>query len=125
MEQTNKFVSFGKNILHYCGHYDWSFNFIKDSSEGYCWCSSKILDIGLKGTDINIKSLILHEISHIGTARFCNNKHNRSFWVKRLNLGYKFLKNYFPEWELLLYNLYFKTGFYSIDYLSESATPRL
>lgn len=56
-------------------YYEWKLRFVNES---YCWKNRKIIDIGFKVK--NKKQMILHEIAHINTCKFCNQKHNLDFW---------------------------------------------
>ena len=80
---------FFNNVIIRLSLYGWKLNLRKGSSEGYCWKHSKVIDIGLDNA--NPKELILHEIAHIGTCRFCNQKHNSDFWKLFEDLMRRFL----------------------------------
>lgn len=81
--------NFFNNVIVYLGYYGWKLNIIKNSKEGFCWHHKKTIDVGENNS--NPKRLILHEISHIDTCRFCNNKHSIFFWKKYEDLMRKFL----------------------------------
>ncbi len=68
-------IQFFKNTMIKLNHHDWKLRFVNES---YCWENRKIIDIGLRVK--NKKQMILHEIAHIRTCRFCNQKHNPDFW---------------------------------------------
>lgn len=92
MKYTQKELQhFFNNVTIKLRIYNWKIRFIEGSHEGYCWKNKRIIDIGIKNK--NIKQLILHEISHINTCRFCNQKHNKSFWKVFDNLMRRFLPN--------------------------------
>ncbi len=84
-KQINHFF---KNVMYRLGYYDWTLNIKPNSSEGYCWRKQKRIDLGEDTTDW--KSLLLHEIAHIDTCRFCNNRHHKSFWRKYEDLIRRF-----------------------------------
>lgn len=84
-----KFLQFFNNVMMRLGYYDWTLRIVPDSSEGYCWKGRKIIDIG-EGNS-NPRQLLIHEISHIGTCRFCNNKHHEFFWRRYRDLMRRFL----------------------------------
>ena len=88
-----KFLSFFKNVMIKLGHYDWSIRFCNDN---YCWIGQKRIDIDPTYNG-DVYQIILHEIAHIDTAKYCNQKHNPDFW-KRLNyLTWRFLKKDLDE----------------------------
>jgi len=91
MEGEKELRHFFNNVLVYLGIYDWYLNIVYNSSEGYCWKRQRRIDIGEFSE--NPKRLILHEIAHINTCRFCNNKHSYSFWREYQFLIDKFLSN--------------------------------
>ena len=82
---------FFNNVKNSLGYYDWKLNFVIGSSEGHCWHKTKTIDIGLTCKDLEL--LVLHEISHIDTCRFCNNKHNITFWYRYEDLIRRFNKH--------------------------------
>jgi len=95
------------------GYYDWSLN-VKPGHDSYCWRRSKRIDIGLDyGGDI--RQIILHEISHIDTARFCNQKHNPTFWKRFDYLCWKFLRQS-PDEIQCRHKKWQSNGYYSIKY---------
>jgi len=112
-ERTN-LQHFFNNVMIQLGYYDWTLNMVQKSCEGYCWSRRKIIDMG---TNVRIpKELLLHEIAHIQTARFCNQAHNPIFWKRFEYLMYKFL----PNNEISKYNKMHKTfttnGYYKLVY---------
>lgn len=105
---------FFRNVLMYLKIYDWKLRWIKNSSEGYCWKKTKIIDIGEQ--TISKKELILHEIAHIRTCRFCNNKHTHNFWWEFERLMNKFLPSVPMSKSMILHKRYMATGFYRLCY---------
>ena len=82
------YYSFFKNITTQLGYYDWTLCFCNDN---YCWINQKRIDVDLN-YDGDIRQIILHEIAHIDTAKYCNQKHNPSFWKRLEYLTMKYLK---------------------------------
>ena len=75
----------------------------------------RLADICLMGFETpskNIESLLLHEIAHIGTCRFCNNKHFITFWRRYEDLMRRFLPFASPH---MRYNE--DVGFFSLAYV--------
>lgn len=95
----------------YLGIHDWKIQF---SNNNYCWKSRKILMINLnyKG---DVRQIILHEIAHINTARFSNQKHNQQFWKQLELLTSKFLKKGIDN-QQLKHKKYMTDGIYSLCY---------
>ena len=89
---SRKIPHFFNNVLIRLGIYDWELIIKDNSTEGYCWNYNKTIVIGWKAKEPF--SLILHEIAHINTCRFCNNKHNLVFWKTYRDLLRRFLPNY-------------------------------
>lgn len=81
-------IHFFKNVIINLGHYDWNIKFCNDN---YCWFHNKTINID-KRYKGDIRQIILHEIAHIGTAKYCNQKHNPEFWKHLEYLTRKFLK---------------------------------
>lgn len=89
MKRDLKYYShFFKNVTIKLGYYDWSVNFCGDN---YCWIKHKRIDVDLTYNG-DIRQIILHEIAHIGTAKYSNQKHNPDFWKRLEYLTSKFLK---------------------------------
>jgi len=107
-------INFFNNVIIYLGFYSWKLNLKENSSEGYCWLNKKTIDIGLKHR--YPKQLILHEIAHINTCRFCNQKHNYTFWKVFHSLVRKFL----PKEQIcdsqLGHMQYASKGIYKLEY---------
>lgn len=86
---------FFKNIICRLGYCGWKLKIVYNSSEGYCWKWKRTIDIGIDNRDC--KNLLLHEISHIDTCRFCNNKHHIEFWRRYEDLIRRFLPSGIPS----------------------------
>ena len=71
----------------------WQIRLRPESSEGYCWRKQKIIDLGLKTS--NLLRLLLHEIAHINTESV-GNQHNQKWFNEYL----KFMKRYMPGVEI-------------------------
>jgi hypothetical protein len=80
--------NFFNNVKIKLGFYDWKIRF--NCAENYCWVEDKRIDINLVD-GFDPYKLILHEIAHIDTAKYCNQKHNYDFYKKLRYLYYKFL----------------------------------
>ena|SRR5271157_3037729 len=93
----NGLHNFFNNVMIKLSYYDWKLNFCNDC---YCWIKNKTIDISLdyKG---DIRQIILHEIAHIDTARFCNQKHNPDFWKRLEYLTKRFLNKDLDEYQKL------------------------
>jgi hypothetical protein len=106
-------TQFFKNVIIREGFYDWKLNLVENSSEGYCWHHKKTIDIG--ALNKHPKELILHEVAHIDTCRFCNQKHNPQFWKRFDELMRKYSKE--PESTTSKkHRKYSSEGFYKICY---------
>lgn len=92
-------------------HYDWTINFCNSS---YCWINQKRIDIDINYSG-DIRQIILHEISHIDTAIYCNQKHNPDFWKKMNYLVRKFLKTDLYQYQKK-HMVYMTIGFYKLSY---------
>ena len=106
-----KVLSFFKNVIIKLGYYDWDIRFCNDC---YCWHSYKRIDVNLD-YDGDVRQIILHEIAHIDTARFCNQKHNYQFWKRLEYLTQKFLKSDLDRHQKK-HKEYISLGFYSLKY---------
>jgi len=78
------------NAMMKMNYHGWSLN-IKPGHDSYCWIGSHRIDLGIAYTG-DIRQILLHEIAHIGTARFCNQKHNSQFWKHLEDLIWYWLK---------------------------------
>lgn len=114
MIDKKELIHFFNNVTAKLCIYDWKMNLKEYSSEGYCWKHKKVIDVGLKSR--NVKELILHEIAHINTCRFCNQKHNPSFWKTFEELMRKFLPNQEYSESTKLHMQYCSIGYYSLKY---------
>jgi len=89
MNEKKEIEQFFKNVLLRLNIYNWTLRWVPNNSEGYCWKSRNIIDLG---EDVEEKKhLLLHEIAHIFTCRFCNNKHTVDFWRAYDDLRRRFL----------------------------------
>jgi hypothetical protein len=104
-----KLQHFFNNTMIKLGFHGWKLKFVS-GSEGYCWLSRRIIEIGIDSW--NPQELILHEISHIGICRFCNNKHNFDFWNRFGDLMRRFLPSKSWSGESLLHQTFTGAGFY-------------
>jgi len=110
MKEKNA-VHFFKNIMIQLKHYNWTIHFCDDN---YCWINQKRIDVDLNYNG-DIKQIILHEIAHINTAKYCNQKHNPAFW-KRLNyLTKKYLNSDLDD-NQKKHKEFMTIGYYSLCY---------
>jgi len=93
------------------GYYDWKIKFRNDS---FCSKNQKLITISSKVK--NKKQMILHEIAHIGTCRFCNQKHNYKFWKHFADLMRRFLPDEKIEEIQLNHRRFATEGRYSLVY---------
>lgn len=114
MNEQKSIEHFFRNVLVCLGIYGWRLRWVESSSEGYCWKGRKIIDIGEQA--LNKKELVLHEISHIRTCRFCNNKHTQDFWWEFERLMNKFLPSIPMSKSAILHRQYMGSGFYRLCY---------
>lgn len=82
-------LHFFRRVMLWLGHYGWTLN-MRTGHDSYCWLQAKRIDLGM---DYNgdVRQILIHEIAHIGTARFCNQKHNETFWRHAEELTRRFL----------------------------------
>lgn len=83
-----QFVHFFKNVCMHLGIHDWKIEF---NGDNYCWMHKKTITIDTE-YDGDVRQIILHEIAHIGTCRFSNQKHTPAYWKYLEYLTRKFLK---------------------------------
>lgn len=81
---------FFNTVMIKMNYHGWLLN-IKPGHDSYCWINLRRIDIGTEYTG-NIRQILLHEIAHIGTARFCNQKHNAQFWKHLKGLMWYWIK---------------------------------
>ena len=75
MDRYIHYEHFFKNTLIALRHHDWSITW-DIGSGSYCYVKQKRIDIGVDyGGDL--RQIILHEIAHIDTAKYCNKRHNQ------------------------------------------------
>jgi len=105
---------FFNNVTLRLSLYDWCLRFVPGSSEGYCWRLSKIIDLGEECKEP--KELLLHEIAHAITCRFCNNQHNFTFWNVFDDLIRKFLPGHKLTKSMASFRSFACEGIYSVVY---------
>ena len=106
-----KYTNFFKNVMVYLGIHGWK---IKFNGDNYCWKDKKLVTIDLEYNG-DTRQIILHEIAHINTARFCNQKHNPQFWKHLESLTEKFLKKGLDKLQLK-HKEYMTYGYYAMCY---------
>jgi hypothetical protein len=112
-DEKREIEQFFKNVLLCLNIYNWTIRWVPNNSEGYCWKRRKLIDLGEEVEDK--KHLLLHEIAHIFTCRFCNNKHTVEFWKCYDDLRRRFL----PGEDSLYqgeHRKFMGKGFYSLVY---------
>ncbi|MBA7707769.1 hypothetical protein ES703_116651 [subsurface metagenome] len=92
-------------------YHGWKIEF---TYESFCWKRRKLITIGRKVK--NKKQMILHEIAHIGTSRFCNQKHSFDFWKHFDDLMIRFLPHENICQMQIEHRKYASRGFYSLGY---------
>jgi hypothetical protein len=102
---------FFRNVTHYLGIDNWNIEFCHDS---YCWLNNRIITIDQDYSN-DLRQLILHEISHIQTAKYCNQKHNPDFWKMMERLTYKFMRCPL-DFQQQKHREYMSQGYYSLKY---------
>ena len=106
---------FFRNVMIRLGHHGWSLD-LRDGHDSYCWINQKKIVIGID-YEGDLRQIILHEIAHIDTAKYCNQKHNPQFWKRVEYLVRKFLKTTLDE-NQLQHRRWCSNGFYGIVYRS-------
>ena len=81
---------FFNNVMMKLGYYNWLLS-IRPGSDSYCWINLKQIALGTNYSG-DLRQILLHEIAHIGTARFCNQKHNKQFWRHLEDLMWHWIK---------------------------------
>ncbi len=107
----NNYLHFFNNVCVYLGIHDWTIEF---NGDNYCWKHKKTITIDLNYNG-DIRQIILHEIAHIETARFSNQKHNPHYWKYLEHITKKFLKRGLDNVQLN-HKKYMTKGIYSILY---------
>lgn len=109
--EIKNYKHFFNNVKIKLGYPDWTINFCNDN---YCWIKQKRIDIDLnyKG---DIRQIILHEIAHIDTAKYCNQKHNVDFWKRLDYLTHKFLQKDLDD-NQKKHKQFMTVGFYGLVY---------
>ena len=95
----------------YLNIHNWNIEFTNDN---YCWKHKKVITIDLKYNG-DVKQIILHEIAHIQTARFSNQKHNPQFWKHLEFLTNKFLKKGLDK-NQIEHKKFMTNGYYALCY---------
>lgn len=93
------------------GHHGWTLNFTNDY---YCWQGKRTIDICLDYPG-DVRQMILHEIAHIDTAKYCNQRHNPDFWKRYEYLTRRFLRSDIDENNKKHKN-YMTIGYYNLAY---------
>lgn len=91
--------------------YDWKLNLTNDS---YCWIDKKRIDVDWS-YDGDLRQIILHEIAHISTCKYSNNKHTSAFWKHLEYLCWKYLRKGLDE-NQLRHKAFMGKGIFSLIY---------
>lgn len=104
---------FFRNVMMCLSHHGWSLR-LRKGHDSYCWISQKRIDIGMD-CDGDLHQGILHEIAHVDTAKYCNQKHNPQFWKRVEYLVGRFLKTGLDK-NQLFHRKYGSNGVYRLIY---------
>lgn len=102
---------FFNNVMMCENIHGWTLNFTTDY---YCWKSRKRIDVD-PNYDGDVRQMILHEIAHINTCKYSNNKHTPDFWKRMELLTKKYLHTGLDETNLK-HKQYMSNGIYSLKY---------
>lgn len=111
--ESKKYIHFFNNVISQLGHYDWKIKFCNDN---YCWIKDKTITIDLSYNG-DVRQIILHEIAHIDTAKYCNQKHNLAFWKRMEYLTKRFLNQELDE-NQKNHKMFMSEGYISLKYKS-------
>lgn len=103
--------NFFNNVMMHNGFYGWKLLLCGDS---YCWQYKKLITVD-KNYNGDLRQIILHEIAHINTAKYCNQKHNNEFWKTLELLTKKWLKCGLDDTQKK-HKEYSTSGIYSLKY---------
>lgn len=92
---SNPWFAFFSNVMSALGHHGWTLE-VHRGSDSYCWLTQRKISLGL-GYRGDWRQILLHEVAHIDTCRFCNNKHTPQFWQRCDDLVRRFLKTCLDE----------------------------
>ena len=106
-----QFVHFFKNVCMHLRIHGWKIEF---NGDNYCWKHKKTITID-PDYDGDVRQIILHEIAHINTCRFSNQKHTPAYWKHLEYLTRKFLKKGLDKHQLK-HKKYMGDGIYSLCY---------
>jgi hypothetical protein len=102
---------FFKAIMMDLRLYGWTLNICSDC---YCWQNRKRIDVD-RNYDGDIRQIILHEIAHISTAKYSNQKHTPEFWKHLEYLCWKYLRQGLDDCQLR-HRVFMGKGICSIIY---------
>lgn len=88
-KERRRVEHFFRNVLICLNIHGWRLRWIRNSSDGCCWRRLKVIDIGEKW--MYKKEMVIHEVAHIRTCRFCRGNHTQDFWWEFDRLMRKFL----------------------------------
>lgn len=113
MSNQSDLYHFFKNVMICLGHHGWTLR-LGEGHDSYCWINWKRIDIGID-YDGDLRQIVLHEIAHIDTAKYCNQKHNPQFWKMVAYLINRFLKTGLDR-NQLFHRAYCSNGVYGLVY---------
>lgn len=108
---------FFNTVMIKLGFHGWSLRLRENSTEGYCWKGNRVIDVGLDNS--NPEQLLLHEIAHCNTCRFCNQKHTFNFWKVFEDLMRRFLPGVEISEPMRRHQKWASEGIYSLVYESK------
>ncbi len=114
------YQQFFRDVCHNERIYGWTLNFTTDS---YCWLKDKRIDVDWS-YDGDLRQIILHEISHITTAKFSNQKHTPAFWKLMESYCRKYLRQGLDE-NQQRHKQFAGKGIYSLIYYDGPDFPNL
>ena len=109
----DQYEHFFKNVTLALRHHDWSIAWVS-GSDSYCHIIQKECQIGIDYAG-DLKQIILHEIAHIDTAKYCNQRHNPQFWKRCDYLVQRFLRTELDEHQKL-HKQWTGKGIYALCY---------
>ena len=92
-------------------YHDWTIRFCNDN---YCWGRDRRIDVDLSYNG-DPRQIILHEIAHINTAKYCNQKHTPAYWKHLTLLTRKYLKRDIDD-NQKKHQKYMTDGYYALHY---------
>lgn len=95
---SGPWFAFFSNVMAALGYHGWTLE-VHSGPGSYCWVTQHRISLGI-GYAGDWRQILLHEIAHIDTCRFCNNKHTPQFWQRCEDLVSRFLKTGLDEHQM-------------------------